>query len=115
GPLRFRAVRVAHVPHLDCFGFLFDLGGPRIVGYSGDTTPCPGLEDLAAGADVLVLECNGPHAPGLPATHLDQGDVEALRARHPDLPFVLTHLGAEPDLARLPHTRVPADFERLEL
>jgi ribonuclease Z len=114
GSLRFRGIRVEHVPHLECFGFLFDLDG-RTVGYSGDTTACAGLEELASAADVLVLECNGAHLPGLPVTHLDQSDVEALRARHPDVPFVLTHLGAEPDLARLPHTRVPEDLEALEL
>jgi ribonuclease BN (tRNA processing enzyme) len=114
GSLRFRAVRVEHVPHLECFGFLFELDG-RTIGYSGDSKPCAGIEDLVVASDVLVLECNGPHAPGADVAHHDQSDVEALRARHPDLPFVLTHLGAEPDLTRLPNTRVPTDLESLEL
>jgi ribonuclease BN (tRNA processing enzyme) len=121
GPLRFRAVEVDHVPHLDCFGYLFDLGGAggrerrRIVGYSGDSAPCDGLEELAAHADVLVLECNGPHPAGLPKSHHDLADAEALRARHPRLPLVLTHLGHEPDLGRLPDTRVPNDFDEVVL
>jgi ribonuclease BN (tRNA processing enzyme) len=114
GPLRFRAVRVEHVPHLECFGFLFELGG-RTIGYSGDSKPCTGIEDLASGSDVLVLECNGAHAPGAAIAHHDQSDVEALRRRHPDLPLVLTHLGDEPDLSKLPNTRVPDDLDELAL
>ena len=114
GSLRFRAVAVDHVPHLECFGYLFDLGG-RVVGYSGDSAPCAGLEEIASAADVLVLECNGPHEPHLPRTHHDQADVEALRARHPQLPLVLTHLGQDPDLSRLPDTRVPNDLDELVL
>ena len=62
GPLRFRAIEVVHVPYLRCFGFLFDCGG-RVVGYSGDTTPCDGFSELARESDVLVVECNGRHTP----------------------------------------------------
>jgi ribonuclease BN (tRNA processing enzyme) len=115
GPLRFRGVEVEHVPHLECFGYLFDTGGGRVVGYSGDSAPCAGLEELATAADVLVLECNGPHPPHLPKSHHDRADVEALRLRHPDLPLVLTHLGADPDLTRLPNTVVPNDLDELRL
>src|SRR3984957_5357384 len=58
GPLRFRAVEVVHVPYLRCFGYLFERGdGPgdhtRVIGYSGDVTPCAGLTELAREADVL--------------------------------------------------------------
>jgi ribonuclease Z len=112
--LRFRAVRVDHDPHHGCFGFLFDLDG-RTIGDSGDSKPCAGIEDLASASDVLVLECNGPHAAGAEIAHHDQSDVEALRARHPDLPLVLTHLGADPDLTALPNTVVPNDLDELRL
>src|SRR5439155_1228483 len=54
GSLRFRAIEVEHVEHLRCFGYLFERDG-RIVGYSGDTRPCPGLDELAGASDVLVL------------------------------------------------------------
>ena len=115
GPLRFRAIEVDHVPELECYGYLFERGGRRI-GYSGDTVPCRGLEELASESDVLVVECNGPHPPPpVPVTHMDLGDVEALRRRHPTLQLVLTHLGAEPDLADLPNTLVPDDLDTVEL
>ena len=114
GPLRLRAVEVEHVPDLACFGYLFDWRG-RTIGYSGDSAPCAGLEEVASAADVLVLECNGPHPPHLPKSHHDLADVEALRARHPDVPLVLTHLGEDPDLTRLPNTRVPNDLDELLL
>jgi ribonuclease Z len=114
GGVRLRGVEVEHVPELECFGFLFELDG-GVVGYSGDTRPCPGLDELASHADVLILECNGPHDPVLPVTHMDQAGVEALRRRHPDLPLVLTHLGAEPDLTNLPGTIVPSDLDVLTL
>src|ERR1700733_13775134 len=72
GPLRFRAVEVVHVPYLRCFGYLFDRGAgggaggqsggqAQVIGYSGDTTPCDGLSELARESEVLVVECNGRH------------------------------------------------------
>src|SRR6266536_3274085 len=56
GSVRFRAVRVDHDPTLDCYGYLIEVDG-RTIGYSGDTTLCAGLRQIAAGADVLVSEC----------------------------------------------------------
>jgi ribonuclease Z len=112
GPLRLRAVEVDHVDHLRCFGYLFEREGTT-VGYSGDCRPCPGLDQLAAAADVLVLECNGAHPP--PKAHQDPDDVRALRRRFPETRFVLTHLGADLDLAGLADTVVPDDFDVVEL
>ena len=112
GPLRFRAVEVDHVPHLRCFGYLFDRDG-RIVGYSGDTRPCAGLDELAGASDVLILECNGPHPP--PVTHMDIESVRALRDRFPAVPFVLTHLGEGIDAGALAEVVIPADFDTLTL
>jgi ribonuclease BN (tRNA processing enzyme) len=115
GSLHFRAVEVVHVPHLRCFGYLFERDG-RIIAYSGDTTPCPGLEELATASEVLILECNGIHSgPPAPATHMDEGSVNALRARHRDLQIVLTHLGAQVDGSRMAGVIIPEDFERLQL
>jgi hypothetical protein len=100
-------VEVDHVPHLRCFGYLFDRGG-HVIGYSGDTRPCPGLDELARSCDALILECNGPHPP--PTSHMDLGSVTALRARFPDLPFVLTHLGENVDARDISKVIVPDDF-----
>jgi ribonuclease Z len=111
--LRFRAVEVDHVPYLRCFGYLFDRG-ERMVGYTGDTTPCAGLTELADAADVLVVECNGRHAmPEIPVTHMDEDSVRTLQAAHPDVHLILTHLGEQVDTASLPGVTVPDDFERL--
>ena len=113
GPLRFRAVEVEHVPYLRCFGYLFDRAG-QVVGYSGDTTPCPGLSELAREAEVLVLECNGRHTePGVPSSHMDEESVGTLRDAHPDVHLVLTHLGEQVDTASLTGVTIPDDFERL--
>jgi ribonuclease Z len=113
GPLRFRAVEVEHVPYLRCFGYLFDRGS-QVVAYSGDTTPCPGLSELAREAEVLVVECNGRHTPpGVPSTHMDEEAVLTLQAAHPDVHLVLTHLGEQVDTASMAGVTVPDDFERL--
>lgn len=113
GSLRFRAVEVEHVPHLRCFGYLLDRAG-HTVGYSGDTRPCPGLEELAAASDVLVLECDGRHP--LPwRSHMDVGSVNDLHRRFPDVRLVLTHLGDDVEPAELPGITVPDDFESLDL
>jgi ribonuclease Z len=115
GPLRFRAVEVVHVPYLRCFGYLFDRDrGSQIVAYSGDTTPCDGLSELAGAADVLVVECNGRHtAPGDPRVHMDEDSVRALHQSHPDVHMILTHLGEQVDTASMDGVTIPDDFERL--
>lgn len=107
GPLSFRAVEVEHVSHLRCFGYLLERDG-RTVGYSGDTRPCSGLDELAEASDVLVLECNGPHPP--PISHMDVDSVRSLRQRFPGLPFILTHLGPGLDLSGIADVTVPDDF-----
>ena len=113
GPLRFRAVEVVHVPYLRCFGYLFERPG-RVVAYSGDTTPCDGLHELARESDTLVVECNGRHLPpGAQPTHMDEDSVRALQAAHPGLHLVLTHLGEQVDTSSMPGVTIPADFERL--
>jgi ribonuclease Z len=115
GPLRFRAVEVVHVPYLRCFGYLFDRGD-RMIAYSGDTTPCDGLTELAREADALVVECNGRHTPaGGPPVHMDEDAICALRAAHPEVHLVLTHLGAQVDTASLPGVTIPDDFDRLNV
>jgi ribonuclease BN (tRNA processing enzyme) len=134
GPLRFRAVEVDHVPYLRCFGYLFDrttdgegtagsaaagedtTARARIVGYSGDTTPCPGLDELATEADVLVVECNGKHGPPeAPPAHMDEDSVGRLREAHPGTHLILTHLGEQVDTRSMavPGVTVPNDFDRL--
>jgi len=112
GPLRLRGIEVEHVEHLRCFGYLFDRDG-RTVGYSGDTRPCEGLDELAAASDVLVLECNGPHPP--PLAHMDADSVRSLRARYPDVPFVLTHLGPAVDATGIAGVTVPDAFATVSL
>jgi ribonuclease Z len=112
--LRFRAVEVVHVPYLRCFGYLFERAG-QVIAYSGDTTPCEGLSDLAREADVLVVECNGRHtgSPGVPPSHMDEESIRQLRGAHPDLHLVLTHLGEQVDTTSMPGVTIPDDFERL--
>jgi ribonuclease BN (tRNA processing enzyme) len=110
GPLRFRAIEVEHVPYLRCFGYLFDRG-ERTVAYSGDVRPCPGLDELATAADVLVLECNGAHDG--PPTHMDEAKVRDLQAAHPGVHLVLTHLGEQVDTTTMPGVTIPDDFDRL--
>jgi ribonuclease Z len=113
GPLRFRAIEVDHVPYLACFGFLFDRG-TRTVAYSGDTTPCDGLSELARESDVLVVECNGRHAPtGKRASHMDEGTIRELQAAHPGLHLVLTHLGEQVDTSSMPGVTIPDDLAGL--
>jgi ribonuclease Z len=109
GPLRLRAVEVEHVPELRCYGFHFDRGD-LAVGYSGDTKPCPGVDELAEGADVLVLECNGTHRA---ESHMDVGSVADLHDRFPDVRILLTHVGA--DVVAPDGVEQPADFDVVEL
>ena len=114
GPVGFRAVRVDHDPALECFGFLIEVDG-RTIGYSGDTTLCPGLRELAAGSDVLVLECNARQHVSPTRVHMSFDDVRTLRAEFPDLPLVLTHRAEDVDGGDLPGITVPGDLETVRV
>jgi ribonuclease BN (tRNA processing enzyme) len=84
------------------------------VGYSGDTTPCEGLDELARSADVLVVECNGRHTPpGVPTSHMDEESIRALHEAHPGVHLVATHLGEQVDVTALSGVTVPDDLARL--
>jgi ribonuclease BN (tRNA processing enzyme) len=109
GALRFRAVEVEHVPHLRCFGYLFDRDG-RTVGYSGDTRACQGPDELAGASDVLVLECNGRHPW---PTHMHTDAVRELRSRFPTCRSSSPHLGDDVDPAGIADVTVPVDLETL--
>jgi ribonuclease BN (tRNA processing enzyme) len=108
GSLCFRAVRVDHDPVLDCFGYLIEVNG-RTLGYSGDTAHCPGLREIAGGADALVLECNAHH--GRSPVHMTFDDVRRIRNEFPQLPIVITHRAHDVDAGGLTNVCVPQDFE----
>jgi ribonuclease BN (tRNA processing enzyme) len=44
------------------FGFRVEDPAGRILAYSGDTAPCPGLEAIAAGSDLFLCEATLPSA-----------------------------------------------------
>jgi ribonuclease BN (tRNA processing enzyme) len=52
------AVRAFGVDHygVPAFGFRIEGPGGRVLGYSGDSAPCDGLEEIAAGADLFLCE-----------------------------------------------------------
>ena len=59
-----------------------------------------------AGARVQRGARRSPHAHG-------GSDVRDLQAAHPDVHFVLTHLGEQVDTTSMPGVTIPEDFERL--
>lgn len=63
---KISAVRVDHAPIEHAFGFVFELGGRKLV-LSGDTRPCDALVEAAYGADVLVHEVYQHSRGGGPA------------------------------------------------
>jgi ribonuclease BN (tRNA processing enzyme) len=110
GDVTFRAVRVDHDPVLDCYGYLIEIDG-RTIGFTGDTTLCPGLRELAASADVLVSECNSHHT--VSPVHMTFDDIRTLRSEFPELPLVLTHRAQDVDSGGLANVRVPKDLETI--
>jgi ribonuclease BN (tRNA processing enzyme) len=90
GPLRVEPVPVAHpVP---AFGFRVTAGG-RTLAYTGDTGPCPGLDELARGVDVLLAEASfreGDDNPG--SLHLTGREAGEVAARHGVPRLLITHV-----------------------
>lgn len=65
--------------------------GDKVFAFSGDTAWTPALAPLAAGADVLLLECYTWDTPL--ANHIDYATLCAHRAELGTSRIVLTHMG----------------------
>ena len=84
GPFEVEPIRVDHP--VEAFGLRVRAGGATLA-YSGDTAPCAGLDELAAGADLLLAEAsfrsgddNPPHIHLTGADCGGGGDPRRLRA-----------------------------------
>ena len=90
------AFSVLHSPELDCLAYRVE--GPGVsLGYTGDTTYCPGLLRLARSVDNLLCECTSFTGPA--PTHLWGGEILTLMREVPSLRLILTHLNERQPLA----------------
>lgn len=105
----FRAFKMNHVvDKLQCFGYRVHVGD-KTVAYTGDTMYTEEILALAEGADVLVVDCTYPDEPG--PEHMGRDDLIRIRQRvAPQTTLILTHLGADPDIAGLDNVLVARDF-----
>ena len=90
GPFRITAFPVAHP--VEAFALRLEAGG-RVLAYSGDTGPCPGLEQAATDADLLLGEaafCEGEDNPV--DLHLTGTDIAGTAVRSGAARLVLTHI-----------------------
>ena len=83
-----RAARMAHDGGR-ALAYRLAIGGRSLV-YSGDTDECPALEALAAGADLLILECSMPDERKV-AGHLTPTECGRIAAAAGCRHLVLTH------------------------
>ncbi|MDX1402773.1 MAG: MBL fold metallo-hydrolase [Kiloniellales bacterium] len=103
GEMKVRAVEVDHKPVEAAFGFVIEGPGGKLV-FSGDTRPCPALEEAAAGARLLLHEVfihrDLPVVEGVRSArtvenvasyHTLSGDVGKIAARAGVECLVLTH------------------------
>lgn len=89
GAFQMQAFEVEHSSQLECLGFRLERHGIAL-GYSGDTTLCPGIRELAAAVNYLLCECTSMSAPA--PIHLWRAEVEELIQAYPATRFILTHL-----------------------
>lgn len=81
--------RVDHAG-LAAVAYRFEIGGASIV-FSGDTTYCPGIVDLARGADLLVIEASSPFEDADPGAHLTAALAGRIASEAGARRIVLTH------------------------
>ncbi len=109
--LEFTTAEVDHVAALRCFGYRAHLCG-RTLMYSGDSKLCQGLLRLAAGAEVMVLDCSNGGDP----VHLSQQDVLQVRRAAPaNATTIVTHLDGQPPALVLEDVLVASDLARFKL
>ncbi|HWO71950.1 MAG TPA: MBL fold metallo-hydrolase [Dehalococcoidia bacterium] len=110
GGMAFAAVRVEHVPTMQCFAYRVELGGRSLV-YSGDTTLCQSLLDLAGSADVVVLECSCERVP----VHLGPEGVAEVARRAAGATLIVTHLDGKPHPQDFDGLLVASDLSRFRV
>ncbi len=90
GPFTVTPVPVVHPT--ESFGFRIGQDASTLA-YTGDSGPCPGLEELAHGADVLLAEASWTEAPDRPeALHLSGKQAGGLAHRAGAGRLLLTHV-----------------------
>ncbi|QIG41963.1 MBL fold metallo-hydrolase [Nocardioides anomalus] len=90
GPFTVQAVRVDHP--VEAYGLRVSAGG-RLLAYTGDTAPCPQLEDVARGAHLLLAEASFHEgAANPPGIHLTGADCGRLARDSGVQSLVLTHV-----------------------
>jgi ribonuclease BN (tRNA processing enzyme) len=90
GPFRIRADRVAHP--VEAYGVRLTAGDASLV-YTGDTGPCRSVDQLAAGADVLLAEASFVHGEENPRDlHLTGREAGELADQAGVGRLVLTHV-----------------------
>ena len=104
GTVRVTAAPTDHSPVRPTVGYRIDDGGRSVV-ISGDTVPCAGLDELCAGADILVqtvvrrdlIEQIGlPRLTDVLDYHSSVSDAAQTAARNGVHTLVLTHLVPAP-------------------
>ena len=106
GEVRVSAVLVDHAPVRPAVGYRVETPAGVVV-ISGDTIVCPAVEELGAGADVLVHEVylraqarERPASP-IPRYHADAVELGAMAARLRVPILLLTHLIPAPNTPEL--------------
>lgn len=90
GPFGVRAIGVDHP--VEAYGLRITADGATLA-YTGDSAPCPALDDVAAGADLLLAEASFREVDdNPPGVHLTGADCGALAARARPRRLVLTHV-----------------------
>ena len=89
--------RVAHP--CEAYGMRIEHAG-RTLCYTGDTGPCAAINELAAGADVLLAEASWEHGPDRPPDlHLSGREAGELAARSGVSRLLITHVPPWTDAA----------------
>jgi ribonuclease BN (tRNA processing enzyme) len=97
-----------------CFGYECTARGRRFA-YTGDSTLCDAVYDLARNAEVLVSEC-ASRDERIPVHMNLKDDMPKVRAAMPPgSKLILTHLGPDVDAGGLADTVVAEDFATYRL
>ena len=99
GPFELTTVPVDHPT--EAFGLRISHGG-KTLAYTGDTGPCPQLDELARDVDVLLSEASWTDAPERPpGVHLSGKQAGELAARAGAGRLLLTHVAPWSDAAAI--------------
>ncbi len=83
-------ILVNHSSYIESYGYVFH-EGDKYIGFTGDSTPCNNIEEMASKCQHLICDCNDSEIMEK-KSHISIDDIKKLAIKFPNCIFYTTHM-----------------------